>query len=275
MKIKSFAKINLTLEILGKHENSYHEIKGVFQAINLFDTIEILDSKIDEVTTKNVIINERENLVYKILVEFKRYFRIKKSFSINITKNIPISSGLGGGSSNAASVIANLNNYLGINLSKIELMSFVSKFGSDIPFFIEGGTCLISGKGEVVEKITKCKNEGVILITPNIIIKNKTKNNFSLISKKNFTDGSKTDQVKEIIMNKSLLQNKHLFNVFNSLIRDKYSEVEKVANRMNKSYGICLLSGAGTSLFTIASNNIIDNTGRYYSLVNKGWENID
>ena len=275
MKIKSFAKINLTLEILGKLDNDYHEIKGIFQTINLFDSIEIIESNTDSVITKNIPINEKDNLVYKILVEFKKYFRIKNSFSINIIKNIPISSGLGGGSSNAASVIANINNYMGINLSNKELMSFVSKFGSDIPFFIEGGTCLVSGKGEVVNKLTNCINQGIILNTPNIIINEKTKKTFSFITKKNYTKGIKTEQVKKIILNNTLLKNENLFNIFNNLIINKYIDVKYAAEEMNSSYGKCLLSGAGMSLFTLAKNKINNNTGRYYSLVNMGWKNID
>ncbi len=275
MKIRSYAKINLTLEVISKLQNNYHEIKGIFQNINLFDTIEILESKSDSVTTKNIHINEHENLVFIVLQEFKKYFKIHNSFKIEKKKNIPIASGLGGGSSNAAAVIAGLNNFLGLNLTKTELKSFVYKFGSDIPFFIDGGTCLVSGKGEIVENITECINEGIILYTSKLIIKDKTKKVFSYLSDENFTDGSKTAEVKNIILSRTKLKNEELFNIFNSLVLNKHPEVKIATKQMNESHANCLLSGAGMSLFALSKNTNNNQIGKYYSLSNKSWEYID
>ena len=109
MKIKSYAKLNLTLEILGRNSSNMHEISGIFQNINLFDEIEILESNFDSVNTFNLDITQEDNLAFKALKLMKKELSINNFFKVNIHKNIPISSGLGGGSSNAAAIILNVN----------------------------------------------------------------------------------------------------------------------------------------------------------------------
>ena len=98
MKIKSYAKLNLTLEILGKNSSNMHEISGIFQNINLFDEIEILESNFDSVNTFNFDIIQEDNLAFKALKLMKKELSINNFFKVNIHKNIPLSSGLGGGS---------------------------------------------------------------------------------------------------------------------------------------------------------------------------------
>ena len=116
MKIKSFAKLNLTLEILGKNSSNMHEITGIFQNIDLYDEIEISESSLDSVDMLNHDISQEDNLVFKTLKLIKNELSIKDSFKVKIYKNIPLSSGLGGGSSNAAATIYGLNEMMDLNL---------------------------------------------------------------------------------------------------------------------------------------------------------------
>ena len=155
MRIKSYAKLNLTLEILGRNSSNMHEISGIFQNINLFDEIEILESNFDSVNTFNFDIIQEDNLAFKALKLMKKELSINNFFKVNIHKNIPLSSGLGGGSSNAAAIIFALNRMMNLNLTISDMVSISKMLGSDIPFFFTGGTCYVTGVGEKVEKLNR------------------------------------------------------------------------------------------------------------------------
>ena len=187
MKIKSYAKLNLTLEILGKNSSNMHEISGIFQNINLYDEIEISESHLDSVRMINYDISQENNLVFKTLKLIKNEFSIKNSFKVNIYKNIPVSSGLGGGSSNAAAMIYGLNKMMNLNLDISDMVSLSKKLGSDVPFFFFGGTCHVSGFGENIEKLNNIFIDELNLNTINLKINDKTKKMYGLVEAKNYS----------------------------------------------------------------------------------------
>src|SRR3989338_7883212 len=140
--MKCFAKINLTLDILGKRSDGYHEIKTVYQSIALHDFVEV--EKHDNIILQCSInaLQNKNNLAYKAADFLKRKFNISKGAKITITKNIPIGAGLSGGSSNAAAVLKELNKMWGLHLSEDDLMDIGKELGMDVAFHILGGTCL-------------------------------------------------------------------------------------------------------------------------------------
>ena len=142
-KAKSFAKINLGLEILNKRNDGFHSIKTIMTKISLFDEIDIRKSSKNSVIQAGI--EEEKNLVTKIL-NFMQEKYFDEKLEINIKKNIPYSSGLGGGSSNSASVIKGLNEYLRLNLDSKEMFDIALKFGSDIPFFLSSSSAMVQGR---------------------------------------------------------------------------------------------------------------------------------
>ena len=144
---KSPAKINLTLEVINRRKDGYHNISTIMQTINIFDLITYeLDKNI--VISSNIKeLNSETNLIFKAVKLMRNKFNINQGVKIYLNKNIPISSGLGGGSSNAATTLIALNIMWGLNLKLSELISLAQSIGSDVPFFISRGTALISGKG--------------------------------------------------------------------------------------------------------------------------------
>ncbi|MDP2642739.1 MAG: 4-(cytidine 5'-diphospho)-2-C-methyl-D-erythritol kinase [Candidatus Peregrinibacteria bacterium] len=166
MQITAYAKVNLCLDILGKTPSGYHEISTIFHEIKNFkDIIEINKTKLsDEVSiakgvkkspiqTHKTEIKLSENLAKKALDLFKKTFKIKDFVSIKIHKNIPISSGLGGASSDAAAVLKGLSEIFKLNLSEKRLMFLAEQIGMDVPFFIIGGTALGTHYGEKITKL--------------------------------------------------------------------------------------------------------------------------
>ena len=272
IKIKSYAKLNLTLEILNKNLNNMHDIYGIFQNINLFDEIILKESNTDEVFTNNNIIPQKYNIVYKVLKLLKNEFNINYSFQVNINKNIPLSSGLGGGSSNAAAIIYGLNKMLSLKLSTSDMISFSRNIGSDIPFFFIGGTCLVSGEGENIEKLNNIIIDNFNLFSIPLFLKDKTKTMYNFVNKNNFSSMEKTDYLKKIILKSCKVLPENLHNVFFDIAKEKYKEVNHYSKIMKNDFKNCSLSGSGMTLFSISNNNFNPEIYNQFKSVEKGIE---
>ncbi|MCR4945118.1 MAG: 4-(cytidine 5'-diphospho)-2-C-methyl-D-erythritol kinase, partial [Clostridium sp.] len=144
MKGKAHAKINISLDVVGKREDGYHLLSMIMQSIELYDEIEI--SEIREGITincnKSFIPTDERNLAYKAARLFLDTYKIKSGVLINIIKNIPVAAGLAGGSADCAAVLRILNKMFNVNASDEELMKLGEKLGADVPYCIKGGTAL-------------------------------------------------------------------------------------------------------------------------------------
>jgi len=162
--IRTYAKINLTLDITGRLDNGYHSLSSVMQAVSLFDTVTIKNIKRD----KNSIIKVKSNFPYipsdsrniavKAARKFCDIYNITDSFSIELYKRIPVGGGLAGGSTNAAGVLKLLNKIYKTNLSNEKLCEIGKEIGADVPFCIVGGTCLAEGIGEKLTPLSPMPN---------------------------------------------------------------------------------------------------------------------
>lgn len=177
MKLKAYAKINIYLNVLGL-EGNYHNLKMINAKIDLYDNIDIIENKADELIFKNnpLLDSKKDNLVLKVVKHYKEKYQINKSYKIEIKKNIPIQAGLGGGSSDVATVVKYILKDNNIDVDIKELEKDIVKFGADIPYCLHNDVCLVEGKGE---KITKFelkdiyKNKDVLIINPNILLSTK------------------------------------------------------------------------------------------------------
>lgn len=155
LKMKSPAKINYLLEIKGQRKDGYHDIETVFQTISFYDELIFSESSLDIVieTDEPELSNTKENLIYKAADLLLRKKGIKKGAHIQLKKNIPMGSGLGGGSSNAACTLRGLNKLWNLNISDEELVKYASHIGADASFFIRGGMAIGRGRGEKISTI--------------------------------------------------------------------------------------------------------------------------
>ncbi|MBM01892.1 MAG: 4-(cytidine 5'-diphospho)-2-C-methyl-D-erythritol kinase [Chloroflexi bacterium] len=272
MKIYSYAKINLVIEILSKLKNGYHDLRGIYQNISLRDEITIKESDKDSVDMGSGLIAEEDNIVYKAIKNFKRAYNLNDSFKVVISKNIPVSSGLGGGSSNASSVIMGINNILKLNIPVEELSLFSSKLGSDLPFFFKGGTCFVEGLGERVYKLNNLRNEFVYLYDPQIDIKNKTKKMFRSIDSIDYTDGCLTQKVKRKIQKNEYLKSGDYFNCFQNIAFKKFPKLSIKHEEMTEKFGNCFLTGAGMILVSISNQDVSSSNFQKYSIIDRGFD---
>ncbi len=157
MLLHAFAKLNLTLDILNKRPDGYHSISSVMQSISLFDVVNIAKSDTLKVSFKNPDIDAENSTALKAARAFFSAANIKSSAQIYIENNIPLSSGMGGGSADAAAVLVGLNKLYKTGFSNADLINIGKTVGADIPFCIVGGTAKVTGIGEIVEPITPLK----------------------------------------------------------------------------------------------------------------------
>jgi 4-diphosphocytidyl-2-C-methyl-D-erythritol kinase len=155
MKILSPAKLNLFFRVLRKREDGFHEIVSLYQAVSLFDEIHLEFSLIDSLSCTDPTLDlGSSNLVMKALHLFRQTTKITDPIHAHLKKRIPVEAGLGGGSSNAASMLWGLNQLFGAPLSFEELICLSEKLGSDVPFFFSSGTALCEGRGEKIKNIS-------------------------------------------------------------------------------------------------------------------------
>ncbi|MBO7334683.1 MAG: 4-(cytidine 5'-diphospho)-2-C-methyl-D-erythritol kinase [Lachnospiraceae bacterium] len=179
IKEKAYAKINLSLDVLGRRENGYHDVKMIMQSIDLHDelTLEKTDDGIvlllDNAELKAEEESGKENIITKAAKAFFDRTKIKGGVKINLVKNIPIAAGMAGGSTDAAATLRGLNRLYETGLSTEELEKIGVLIGADVPFCIEGGTKLSEGIGEILTKLPSPSRTEIVICKPDINVSTK------------------------------------------------------------------------------------------------------
>ena len=171
LKLKARAKINLSLDVLGKREDGYHELRMVMQTIGLCDEVVLSQAETDGVfvsTNRPELPTDERNLVYRAARLLREEFRLPGGIRIHLEKQIPMAAGLAGGSTDAAAVLKGINELYGLDLSAEALCQRGVKLGADIPYCIMGGTALAEGIGERLTRLPKAPQCSVLLAKPRI-----------------------------------------------------------------------------------------------------------
>ena len=251
---KAYAKINLTLEVIGKREDGYHEIASVIQAIDLCDVLSFqprehiyLACNIPQLVSPN-------NLVFKAAKLLQDFTGSSGGAAISLEKAIPLASGLGGGSSDASATLQALNEIWGLSLAPEDLKRIAANLGSDIPFFLSGGmTALVEGRGEKVTGLPPLPKTWVILIKPPIEIANKTQKMYASLDPSHFTQGESTQKVVEIIKRGERIAPQFCYNVFDEVAFSFFPGLDEYRlHFLAAGAGQVHLAGTGPTLFTLA-----------------------
>lgn len=176
IRLRALAKINLGLDVVGKREDGYHEVRMIMQTVKLYDQIEIHRTDRPGIKVKTNLqylpVNEN-NLVYKAAQLLMEEFEITKGVSIQLRKVIPVAAGMAGGSSDAAAVLVGINRMFGLGLTKQELMERGVKIGADVPYCIMRGTALAEGIGEKLTRLAAMPKCYILLAKPGIHVSTK------------------------------------------------------------------------------------------------------
>ena len=171
-QIRSYAKINWTLDVLFKREDGYHELRTIYQTVSLHDTLTIIETAdtIEIACNDPRVPNDETNLAFKAAALLRDAAGIQKGARIEIKKRIPVAAGLGGGSSNAAATLLALTKLWKVDIDERELIRIAASLGSDVPFFLIGGTALGVGSGENVYPIEQIQSEHLLLVNPGFAV---------------------------------------------------------------------------------------------------------
>ncbi|HHW31240.1 MAG TPA: 4-(cytidine 5'-diphospho)-2-C-methyl-D-erythritol kinase [Clostridiaceae bacterium] len=251
IELKARAKINLSIDVLRKLDNGYHEVRMVMQSIKLHDKIvlEPLKHGIEIVSDSSMIPLDEGNIAYKAAELIINRYSIKSGIRIILEKNIPVGAGLGGGSADAAAVLKGMNKIFSLNISQEELVLLGKKIGADVPFCINGGTMLAEGIGEKLTRLADLGEIPVVLVKPDITISTPWvyKNfNFDIIK-----DRPNTELIiKAINQGRIDLLAGNLKNVLESVTAEKFTEIKEIKNKLVE-YGaqVSLMSGSGPTVF--------------------------
>lgn len=250
--LHSFAKINLGLEITGKRDDGYHNLKTVFQAIDLHDTIEIKENSLGQIRLSGdepTIEWDNRNTVRKAAESIYKNFNVSRGFDIFIKKKIPAGAGLGGGSSNAAVILMFLNRYYNLNIPLNQLIEIGAGIGADVPFFFLGGTVLAEGIGEKMtplENLEKSMDKlSIAVVVPPVHVS--TALIFSRLCLTSTPRNSKIDTFT------SSRNYKPLENRLEHVTFQLFPEVGMVKTTMKKlSFDLVMMSGSGSAVFGIS-----------------------
>ncbi|KNF09785.1 4-diphosphocytidyl-2-C-methyl-D-erythritol kinase IspE [Gottschalkia purinilytica] len=254
--MNAYAKINLSLDVIKRREDGYHELKMIMQQIDLKDTltIEETDKNIEIVTDNEKLPIDSSNVVYKVWYTLSNEFNIKKGVRININKNIPISAGLAGGSTDAAAVLKGLNELWNLGLTERELMDIGVKIGADVPYCIMGGTALAEGIGEKLTKLKSFSNKLILLANPGIEVS--TAYVYNSLDLKNIKIRPDTSKLIESIEKEDTnYLAKNMVNVLESVTIKDYPIINEIKKDMIENGAIgSIMSGSGSTVFGIFEN---------------------
>jgi len=251
--LKSYAKVNLGLWVINKRPDGYHNIISYVHKISLHDIIQIKPYIKLRVRTSNPLIPENENnIVYKAVRAFEDFTGLKANFDIYIQKNIPVGAGLGGGSSNVATVLNFLNEYFGKPIQKEDMLKIASYIGSDVPLFFKEGLLKISGKGETVEETGIKYNEELVLIYPNLEVK--TKEVYQNITYDMLTNPNNINIINSLLRDVSSLVNASE-NTLGNLAKEIFPVIKEVENTFKFLGYNPFITGSGSCVCAIGTAN--------------------
>jgi len=250
------AKINLTLEVLGKRQDGFHEIRSVIQSINLCDSLRFQSSQ--NVTFKSDMPDwiPEESLVSRAVGLLQQATGCSKGVTVEVEKRIPLLSGLGGDSSDAAAVLRGLNRLWGLGLSLEKLFELARQLGSDVAFFLYGGTALVEGRGEIVTPLPPLPHRWVVLGMPPVSrLPGKTKQLYDSLEANHYTDGQITQRLVEGLKGGGEFTPSLLFNTFENVAFARFSGLGVARSHFVKMGATSVhLAGSGPTLFTMVKD---------------------
>ncbi|MFC1947194.1 4-(cytidine 5'-diphospho)-2-C-methyl-D-erythritol kinase [Chloroflexota bacterium] len=254
LTVRAPAKVNLTLEVLSKRIDGYHEIRSVIQTIDLCDIITIDDGEDTNFQSETKEWDAEKSLISKAVYLFRETTGFSKGVSITLEKNIPMMAGLGGDSSDAAAVLRGLNRFCETNFPREELHLMAEQLGSDVPFFLYGGTALIKGRGEKVTPLPSVPEMYLILAVPFIeILPGKTGRLFQSLTSNHYTDGEISRRFVEALTSGKEIA--PLFNTFENVAYEMFPRLDVFKDHFIKLGAEKVhLAGSGPVLFTVVTN---------------------
>ena len=257
MELKALAKINLGLDVLGRRENGYHDVRMIMQSVYLYDEVKLDQSEEPGIrvrTNLGFLPTGEGNIAYKAAQMLTDEFGIGPGIDISLNKHIPVAAGLAGGSADAAAVLFGLNRMFGLKLSQKELMERGVKLGADVPYCIMRGTVLAEGIGEeltVLPAMPKCT---VLIAKPPVSVS--TKVVYEALDAREITVHPDIDGIIEGLKEGNLKRiASSMGNVLESVTIPMHPVIEQIKDEMKAAGALnAMMSGSGPTVFGLFEN---------------------
>jgi 4-diphosphocytidyl-2-C-methyl-D-erythritol kinase len=252
------AKVNLTLEVLAKRPDGYHELRSVVQTVSLCDKLHFevgAEDKI-EIHCADPGWALELSLVSKAVSLLREAAGCSKGVRLTLEKNIPLLAGLGGESSAAAAVLIGLNRLWGSGLPREELLDLAARLGSDVSFFLYGGTARLGGRGEVVTPLSPPAKTWLVLLLPPLSRRpGKTGRLYGALGLEHFTDGRITERLADRLSHGREIEPDLLFNVFDGVAGECFTGLDSYrAQFIRAGVGTVHLAGSGPGLYALTKD---------------------
>ena len=251
LTVNAYAKVNLTLEVLGRRPDGYHEIVSVMQTVDLHDVLELTPADGVTLECDRPGLGTPDNLALRAAAALRTVAGVRDGVHIELRKAIPVAAGLGGGSSDAAAALVGLSRLWGLGMSVGDLTPLAASLGSDVPFFLRGGTAMVQGRGERVRPLPGINLQWLLIVTPAIEVPNKTASLYSALPPSGYTAGHLTRKLEARIRGGGDVPPQLLFNTFDDVAEEAYPGIREYLDTL---YALGArevhLTGSGPSLFT-------------------------
>jgi len=253
LTIEAHAKINLTLEVIARRDDGFHDLASVMQTVSLHDTVRLSPAADLSVTCDDDSIPTDANLALVAARALQARAGVRQGAGIEIEKRIPVAAGLGGGSSDAAAVLVGLNRMWGAGLGLEELTEVAAGVGSDVPFFLTAGTALVHGRGEEVVALPPANIKWLVILAPDIALADKTAKAFAQVGREHHTRGVLTHKLAGRIRGGGDVPAQFLFNVFNDVAPGVFEGWKEYSDGFQAvGASEIMLCGAGPAMFALA-----------------------
>ncbi|GAC1393942.1 MAG: 4-(cytidine 5'-diphospho)-2-C-methyl-D-erythritol kinase [Ktedonobacteraceae bacterium] len=251
--VRSYAKINLTLDVLGKRADGYHELATIMQMVDLYDTLCLttLDENRVSIVSTQPKLSSADNLAVRAAQAIRQHLSLTQGLHIELHKRIPMAAGLGGGSSNAAAVLLALQQWWQLPLSMEDMLGLAASLGSDVPFFLTEGLALCEGRGERLTPLSAywpASMRWLLLVKPAISVSTATV--FRNLPASDYTDGVHTRAVYTVLLAKGEPFPEDMHNGLERGVLQRYPQVAQArADTLRAGASFVRLSGSGPTLF--------------------------
>lgn len=257
LTLKALAKINLGLDVLGRRDNGYHDVRMVMQTIYLYDNVTLTRTEepgIQVETNLSYLPVDENNIAYKAAKLLIDEFDIREGVHIKLEKRIPVAAGMAGGSSNAAAVLVGMNRMFDLGLSQLELKERGVALGADVPYCVMRGTALAEGIGEELSSLPPMPKCYVLVAKPAISVS--TKWVYETLDAKEIVEHPDIDGLLQGLKDQDLSKiASSMGNVLESVTIEKYPIIETIKDAMKEAGALnAMMSGSGPTVFGIFDN---------------------
>ena len=254
MKVRATApaKINWTLEVLGRRPDGYHEVRTVLQTIDLCDYVTLEEANRLSVRVTGAHSATEDDHTLQASHRLGQALRREFTVAIHVDKQIPVSAGLGGGSSDAGAVLRGLRALHSLDLDASAMAGVAASIGSDVPFFLLGGTALATGRGEEIHPLPDAPEVWLVVLVPPVELADKTRQVYARLEPRDFTDGERTARLAEKLRGGGTPRTSDVFSAFDRVASRLFAGLEGYRLALEAASGTGVrMAGAGPAIFSL------------------------